>query len=66
MKVNIEKDREYVGVEFSFYFDQYVASIWDLFYRTIALSNLVIENIQDSNLSNKDPFNLISGVFLCL
>ncbi|WP_299550844.1 RagB/SusD family nutrient uptake outer membrane protein [Seonamhaeicola sp.] len=31
-----------------------IASIWDLFYRTIALSNLVIENIKDSSLSNKD------------
>ena len=31
-----------------------IDSIWDLFYRTIALSNLVIENITDSNLSNKD------------
>ncbi|WP_298883622.1 RagB/SusD family nutrient uptake outer membrane protein [uncultured Polaribacter sp.] len=31
-----------------------IASVWDLFYRTIALSNLVIENIKDSSLSNKD------------
>ncbi|MCB4798081.1 RagB/SusD family nutrient uptake outer membrane protein [Tamlana sp. 62-3] len=31
-----------------------ITSIWDLFYRTIALSNIVIENIQDSDLSNKD------------
>ncbi|MBU2949916.1 RagB/SusD family nutrient uptake outer membrane protein [Tamlana agarivorans] len=31
-----------------------ISSIWDLFYRTIALSNLVIINIQDSNLSNKE------------
>ncbi|TYA74390.1 RagB/SusD family nutrient uptake outer membrane protein [Seonamhaeicola marinus] len=31
-----------------------IASIWDLYYRTIALSNLVIENIKDSSLGNKD------------
>ncbi|MGB5417851.1 RagB/SusD family nutrient uptake outer membrane protein, partial [Algibacter sp.] len=31
-----------------------ISSIWDLFYRTIALSNLVIENIKDSDLSNKE------------
>ncbi|MDO6759974.1 RagB/SusD family nutrient uptake outer membrane protein [Tamlana sp. 2_MG-2023] len=31
-----------------------ITSIWDLYYRTIALSNLVVENIKDSNLSNKD------------
>ncbi|AUS04802.1 RagB/SusD family nutrient uptake outer membrane protein [Pseudotamlana carrageenivorans] len=31
-----------------------ITSIWDLYYRTIALSNLVIENIKDSSLSNKD------------
>ncbi|WP_299158771.1 RagB/SusD family nutrient uptake outer membrane protein [uncultured Tenacibaculum sp.] len=31
-----------------------ISSIWDLFYRTIALSNLVIENIKDSSLSSKD------------
>jgi len=31
-----------------------IASVWDLFYRTIALSNLVIENIKDSSLSNRD------------
>ncbi|MEO9571967.1 MAG: RagB/SusD family nutrient uptake outer membrane protein [Polaribacter sp.] len=31
-----------------------IASVWDIFYRTISLSNLVIENIKDSNLSNKD------------
>ncbi len=31
-----------------------IASIWDLFYRTISLSNLVINNITDSSLSNKD------------
>ncbi len=31
-----------------------IASVWDHFYRTISLSNLVIENIKDSNLSNKD------------
>ncbi|WP_272149486.1 RagB/SusD family nutrient uptake outer membrane protein [Tenacibaculum aiptasiae] len=31
-----------------------ISSVWDLFYRTIALSNLVIENVKDSNLSNKD------------
>jgi len=29
-----------------------IASVWDLYYRTIALSNLVITNVQDSNLSN--------------
>lgn len=31
-----------------------ITSIWDIFYRTIALSNLIIENVQDSDLSNKD------------
>lgn len=31
-----------------------IESVWDLFYRTIALSNLVIESIADSSLSNKD------------
>ena len=31
-----------------------IASVWDLFYRTIALSNLVIENIKDSDLSNRE------------
>jgi hypothetical protein len=31
-----------------------ISSVWDLFYRTISLSNLVIENIKDSSLSNKD------------
>lgn len=31
-----------------------IASIWDLYYRTISLSNLVIENIKDSSLSNRD------------
>ncbi|MCL7763758.1 RagB/SusD family nutrient uptake outer membrane protein [Polaribacter sp. Z014] len=31
-----------------------ITSVWDLFYRTISLSNLVINNISDSNLSNKD------------
>ncbi|MGJ8760789.1 MAG: RagB/SusD family nutrient uptake outer membrane protein [Polaribacter sp.] len=31
-----------------------ITSIWDLFYRTISLSNLVINNIADSDLSNKD------------
>ena len=31
-----------------------ITSIWDIFYRTISLSNLVINNISDSNLSNKD------------
>ncbi|WP_282074053.1 RagB/SusD family nutrient uptake outer membrane protein [Polaribacter atrinae] len=31
-----------------------IASVWDLYYRTIALSNLVINNISDSNLGNKD------------
>ncbi|TVZ57336.1 putative outer membrane starch-binding protein [Lutibacter sp. Hel_I_33_5] len=31
-----------------------ISSVWDHFYRTIALSNLVIENIKDSNLSNKN------------
>ncbi len=31
-----------------------IESVWNLFYRTIALSNLVIENLKDSSLSNKD------------
>tara|TARA_R110002073_G_scaffold263133_1_gene426185 strand:+ start:3364 stop:4956 length:1593 start_codon:yes stop_codon:yes gene_type:complete len=31
-----------------------ITSVWDLFYRTISLSNLVIENIKDSDLSNKE------------
>lgn len=31
-----------------------IQSIWDNFYRTIALSNLVIENLRESTLSNKD------------
>ena len=31
-----------------------IASVWDHFYRTISLSNLVIENIKDSNLANKE------------
>ncbi|MEO1029988.1 MAG: RagB/SusD family nutrient uptake outer membrane protein [Bacteroidota bacterium] len=31
-----------------------IASIWDIYYRTIALSNLIIENVQDSSLSNRD------------
>jgi len=31
-----------------------IASVWDLFYRTIALSNLVITNIEGSSLVNKD------------
>lgn len=31
-----------------------ITSVWDLFYRTIALSNLVINNITDGNLPNKD------------
>ncbi len=31
-----------------------IASVWDLFYRTIALSNLVITNIEGSSLSNKE------------
>ncbi|WP_282043739.1 RagB/SusD family nutrient uptake outer membrane protein [Winogradskyella flava] len=31
-----------------------IASNWDLYYRTIALSNLVISGVQDSNLSNRD------------
>jgi len=31
-----------------------IASVWDLFYRTISLSNLVINNIKDSSLANKD------------
>lgn len=31
-----------------------ITSNWDLFYRTIALTNLIIENVQDSDLSNKD------------
>lgn len=30
-----------------------ITSIWNLFYRTIALSNLVIENVKDSDLNNK-------------
>ena len=42
---------DYVNVSSS---NASIASIWDLFYRTIALSNLVVENIKDSNLSNKD------------
>ncbi|TCI90361.1 RagB/SusD family nutrient uptake outer membrane protein [Tenacibaculum sp. M341] len=31
-----------------------IQSVWDHFYRTIALSNLVIENLKESTLSNKD------------
>ena len=31
-----------------------IASNWDLYYRTIALSNLVISGVQDSNLGNRD------------
>ncbi|WP_299627717.1 RagB/SusD family nutrient uptake outer membrane protein [uncultured Tenacibaculum sp.] len=31
-----------------------IQSIWDLYYRTIALSNLVIQNLETSTLSNKD------------
>ena len=31
-----------------------ITNVWDLFYRTIALSNLVITNIEGSSLSNKD------------
>ena len=31
-----------------------VASNWDLYYRTIALSNLIVENVVDSDLANKD------------
>ena len=31
-----------------------IQSIWDLYYRTIALSNLVIQNLEGSSLSNKD------------
>ncbi|WP_442265891.1 RagB/SusD family nutrient uptake outer membrane protein [Tenacibaculum sp. ZS6-P6] len=31
-----------------------IQSIWDLYYRTIALSNLVIQNLDGSSLSNKD------------
>ncbi|WP_435313843.1 RagB/SusD family nutrient uptake outer membrane protein [Cellulophaga fucicola] len=34
--------------------NQSIRSVWDLFYRTISLSNLVIENIKDSELSNKE------------
>ncbi len=29
-------------------------SVWNLFYRTIAMSNLVIDNLKESTLSNKD------------
>jgi hypothetical protein len=32
----------------------HIESIWNLYYRTIALSNVVIENLKDSNLSNKE------------
>jgi len=31
-----------------------IRSIWDIYYRTIALSNLVINNVSESTLSNKD------------
>jgi hypothetical protein len=31
-----------------------IQSNWDLFYRTIALSNLIIENVVDSNFPNKE------------
>ncbi len=31
-----------------------ITNVWDLFYRTIALSNLVITNIEGSSLSNKE------------
>ncbi len=31
-----------------------IRSVWDLHYRTIALSNLVIENLETSTLTNKD------------
>ncbi|MCH2033496.1 MAG: RagB/SusD family nutrient uptake outer membrane protein [Tenacibaculum sp.] len=31
-----------------------IESVWNLFYRTIAMSNLIIENLQESNLANKD------------
>jgi hypothetical protein len=31
-----------------------ISSVWDLYYRTIALSNLIIENIEGSDLSNRD------------
>jgi hypothetical protein len=31
-----------------------IESVWNLFYRTIAMSNLIIENLADSNVSNKD------------
>jgi hypothetical protein len=42
---------DYTGVSSS---NASITSIWDLFYRTIALSNLVIENIKESDLSNKE------------
>ncbi|CAL2061273.1 RagB/SusD family nutrient uptake outer membrane protein [Tenacibaculum sp. 190524A05c] len=31
-----------------------IESMWNLFYRTIAMSNLIIENLADSDVSNKD------------
>ncbi len=31
-----------------------IASNWDLHYRTIALSNLIVENVKNSSLNNKD------------
>ncbi len=31
-----------------------IENVWNLFYRTIALSNLVIENLEESTLSNKE------------
>ncbi|AIM61164.1 RagB/SusD family nutrient uptake outer membrane protein [Cellulophaga lytica] len=34
--------------------NQSIESVWNLFYRTISLSNLVIENIKESDLSNKE------------
>ena len=42
---------DYVSVSTS---NASIASVWDLFYRTIALSNLVITNIEGSSLTNKD------------
>jgi len=42
---------DYVNVSTS---NASIASVWDLFYRTIALSNLVITNIEGSSLANKD------------
>lgn len=31
-----------------------VRSVWDLFYRTIALSNLIIERVENTNFSNRE------------